>query len=85
MTCLAVWAPIRSAISAGAIATPSRCLDGAAGAIDLDNDVRLLPVVLLSGGNQRRFDPLEDNLFVDILVAMDRVNDSQQFVGVHSS
>ena len=58
--------------------------DGAVGAVDLDDDLRLFSVVFLGGGDQRRLDPLEDDLFVDILIAVDRVDDAKQFVGVHS-
>ncbi len=46
------------------------------GAINHDDDVGFFPVVLLGGGNQGRFDPLEDDLFVDILIAMDRIDDT---------
>ena len=76
---------MRSAISAGSIGTPLwRAADRAVGAVDLDDDFGFFAVVLLGGGDQRRLDALEDDLFVDILIAMDRVDDAKQFVGVHS-
>ena len=40
-------------------------------------------VVLLGGRDERRLDRLEDDFLVDVLVAMDRVDDSQHFVGIH--
>ena len=52
-------------------------------AVDEDFDLLLFAVVLLGGGDQRSFDTLEDDLFVDILVAVDRIHDPQQFAGVH--
>jgi hypothetical protein len=39
--------------------------------------------VLLGGGNKRRFDTLEDDLFVDIFVAMYRVDYTQDFIRIH--
>ena len=48
-----------------------------------DLDVFFFAVVLFGGGDQRRFDALEDDLLVDVLVAVDRVNDPQQFAGIH--
>ena len=59
-------------------------VDGAVGAVDRDDDVRLFSVVFLGGRDQRRLDPLEDDLFVDIFIAVDRVDDAKQLVGVHS-
>jgi len=59
--------------------------DKTVGAVDRDDNLSLLSVVLLGGRNQRGFDALEDDLFVDILIAVDRVDDTKQFVGVHSS
>ena len=57
--------------------------DGAVLAIDGDLDVFLFAVVFFGGGDQRRFDALEDDLLVDVLVAVDRVNDPKQFAGIH--
>ena len=48
-----------------------------------DDDLLLFAVLLLGGGDQRRLDGQEDDLLVDVLVTMDRVDDSQQFIGVH--
>ena len=53
------------------------------GAINLDDDLFVFAEVFLGGGDQRRFDPIEDDLFVDVFVAVDRVNDPKQFAGVH--
>ena len=76
---------MRSAISAGlhrhAVVGAA---DRAVGAVDLDDDLGLFAVVLLGGRNQRRLDALEDDFLVDILVAVDRVDDAKQFVGIHS-
>ena len=52
-------------------------------AIDDDLDVFLFAVVFFGGGDQRRFDALEDDLLGDVLVAVDRVNDPEQFAGIH--
>jgi len=57
--------------------------DRAVLAIDLQHDVLVFPVVLLGGRNQRCLDALEDDLFIDVLFAVDRVYDPQQFAGVH--
>jgi hypothetical protein len=39
---------------------------------------------MLTGGREdRRFDPVEDNLLVDVFIAVQRVNDSENFVTVH--
>ena len=52
-------------------------------AVDLDDDVLVFAVLLLGGRNQRRLDRLEDDFLVDVLVAMDRIDDPQDFIGVH--
>jgi len=52
-------------------------------AVDMDHDVFVFAEVLLGGGDQRRFDALEDDFFIDVFVAVDRVNDPQHFAGVH--
>ena len=53
-------------------------------AIDRYRDILLFAVVLLGGRYQGRFDALEDDFLVDVLVAMDRVDNPQQFGRVHS-
>ena len=82
MTCLAVWAPMRSAISSGIQRhAVVRAADRAVIAIDMDDDVLFFAVVFLGGRDQGRFDAFEDDLLVDVLVAVDRVDDPKQFVG----
>ena len=61
-----------------------RAADRAVFAVDVDDDVFFFAVLLLGGRDQRRLDGAEDDFLVDVLVAMDRVDDSQQFVGIHS-
>jgi hypothetical protein len=39
--------------------------------------------VFFGRGDQGRLDALEDDFLVDVLFAVDRVNDPQQFAGVH--
>ena len=53
-------------------------------AVDVDDDFFFFAVLLLCSRYQGRFNTLEDDFFVDILVAMDRVDDSQYFVWIHS-
>ena len=43
--------------------------------VDLDHDLVVIAVVFPGCGNERRLDRLNDDLFVNVLVAMDRVND----------
>ena len=57
--------------------------DGPVGAVDLHHDLDLFPVVFLGGGNQGRLDPLEDDLFVDIFIAVNCVDYSQDFIRIH--
>ena len=52
-------------------------------AIDLDLDIGFFAKVLLGRGNIRRFDALEDDFFVNILIAVDRVHYPEQFAGIH--
>ena len=84
ITCLAVWAAIRSEISFGgqgnAVVGPG---DAAVLAIDGDHDVLFFAVVLLGGGHQGRFDGLEEDLLVDVLLAVDRIDDPQDFARIH--
>ena len=76
---------MRSAISAGSIGTPLWVprIEPSVRSISTTTSV-FFAVVLLGGGNQRRFDALEDDFLVDILIAVDRIDDPKQFVGVHS-
>ncbi len=58
-------------------------IDGTVFARDADDDIRLLAVLALGRGHQRRFDGLENDLRVNVLVAVKRVDDSQQLVWIH--
>ena len=58
--------------------------DRAVGPVDLNNDFLLFAVVLLGGRDQGRLDAGKDDFFVDVLIAVDRVDDPKQFVGIHS-
>ena len=58
-------------------------VDGARLTVDQDDDVFELSVVFFGSRHQRRLDSLEDDLLVDILIAVDRVDDAKQLVGVH--
>ena len=51
--------------------------------IDLDLDIGFFAEVLLGRGDIRRFDALEDDFLVDILVAVDCVHNPEQFAGIH--
>ena len=53
-------------------------------AIDGDDDFLVFAVLLLGGGDQRRLDGQENDLLVDVLVTMDRVDDPQQLISVHA-
>ena len=86
ITCLAVCAPMRSAISSGSSGTPLWVprIEPSVRSI-LTTMSCFFAVVLLGGGDQRRFDALEDDLLVDILIAVDRVDDPQNLVRIHKS
>jgi hypothetical protein len=60
-----------------------RAGDRTVGAIDTDDDLLVLAVLLIGRGNQRRHDGLEHDLFFNVLVAMNRIDDSQQFARIH--
>src|SRR5262245_61564020 len=51
--------------------------------VDVHDDVSFFAVVLLRSRHQRSLDPLEHDLFVDVLVSMDRIDDSQNLLGIH--
>jgi hypothetical protein len=53
--------------------------------VDLNLERNLFAVVFLCRRQDRLFDPLEHDLLVDILVAMDRIDDAQHFITVHGS
>ncbi len=57
--------------------------DGSGLTIDLDLHVGFFAEVLLGRGDILRFDALEDDLLVDILVAVDCVHNPEQFAGIH--
>ena len=62
-----------------------RAGDRAVFAVDLDFDVGFFAVVLLGGRDEGGFDAFEDDFLVDILVAVNRVDDSQHFVWIHGN
>ena len=82
MTCLAVWAPMRPLISVlvHRLAVV-RAGDVARLAVDGDDDVVLFAVVLLGRRDERRLDRLKDDFLVDVLVAVERVDDAEDFAG----
>ena len=84
MTCLAVWAPMRPTVSSGSSGTPLcvPLIEPSSRSI-VHDDFFFFAVLLLGGRDQRRLDRLKDDLLVDVLVAMDRIDDPQHFVGVH--
>ena len=41
--------------------------------------------MLLGGRDERRLDAFEDDFLVDVLVAVDRIDDPQHFVGIHGN
>jgi hypothetical protein len=55
----------------------------ASDAVDGDRDLRRLTVLPGEGGDEGRFDRLEDDLFVDVFVAMNSIDDSQDFFWLH--
>ncbi len=67
-------------IHGGPVARPG---DRTIGAVDLDNDLLIFAEVLLRRRDQGRLDSLEDDFFIDVFVAVDRVNDPQHFARVH--
>ena len=84
ITCLAVWAPMRPTVSSESSSRPSCvAVNRTVFAVDLHDDVGFFAVVLLGGRDERSLDPLEDDFLVDVLVAMDRIDDSQNFLGIH--
>ena len=52
-------------------------------AVDVDVDLALFAEVLPGRGDDRLFDPFEHDLLVDVLIAMDRIDDSQDLAAVH--
>jgi hypothetical protein len=54
-------------------------------AVDLYNNIGFLAVVFLCGRYERSLDPLENDFLVDVLVTMDRIDDSQNFLGIHGN
>jgi hypothetical protein len=63
------------------LAMPAGDLSG--NAIDQELDIGFFAKMFASSGDQRRLDRTKHDFFVDILVAMQRVNDSQNFTGIH--
>ena len=77
---------MRPTVSSESSTTPFvRRMNRTVFAVDLDDDVGFFAVVLLGGRDERSLDPLEHDLFVDVLIAMDRIDDSQNFLGIHGN
>ncbi len=57
--------------------------DGPILAIDGDHDVLFFAIVTFGGGHQGRFHGLEESLLVDVLLAVDRIDDPQDFARIH--
>ena len=55
----------------------------AAHSVDVDRDIFIFAVLLFRRRYQRSFDRLEDDFLVDVLIAVDRIDDSQNFSCVH--
>ena len=55
----------------------------AGGPVDMDLDLRFLTVVPTCGREDRLFDSFKDNTLVNVLVAVDRVDQSEKFGAVH--
>ena len=59
--------------------------DRAVATVDIQYDLLIFAILFFGGGDERSFDRLKDDLFLDIFVAVDRVDDPQHFAGVHLS
>ena len=64
----------------GAVVRPG---NGTRAAVDRDLHFLFFAVVFFGSGDDRRFDALEDDFLIDILVAVDCIHDAKQFAGVH--
>jgi hypothetical protein len=53
--------------------------------MNMDIDIRLFAVLTSRSRHERRFDRLKDDLGFNVLVAVERIDDSQQLVRIHSS
>ena len=60
-----------------------RAGDRAADAVDADDDILIFAVLFFGGRDQRSFDRLEHDFFIDVLIAMDRIDDAQDFGWIH--
>ena len=59
-------------------------LHDSAGSVNLDDDLRFLAKLASGGRHECSFDRLKDDLRVDVLLAVKRVDDSQQLVRIHN-
>ena len=59
--------------------------DRAVFAVDVNDDVFFLAILFFGGGDERGFDSFEDDLLVDVLIAMDCIDDPQNLVWIHKS
>jgi len=55
----------------------------AIGPVDGDGDLRFFAILPLQCRDESRLDRLEDDLLVDVLVAMNRVDDAEDFFWLH--
>src|SRR5262249_20294149 len=60
-----------------------RARDFARFTIDDDDNIRQLTVVLLCSRDERRFDGLEDDLLVNALLSMERIDDAEHVSRIH--
>ena len=60
------------------------CRNFARLAINLNDNFGLFAVMFFSSGNKCRFDALEDDFLLDVFVAMNGIDDSQHFGGIHN-
>ena len=56
-----------------------RAGDRAVVPVDLQDDFLIFAILLFGGGDEGGFDRLKDDFLLDILIAVDRIHDSQDF------
>ena len=77
---------MRPTVSSESSSTPFvSCMNRTVFAVDIHDDIGFFAVVLLGGRDERSLDPLEHDFLVDVLIAMDRIDDSQNFLGIHGN
>ena len=60
-----------------------RASEATVGPVDRDRDLGGLAILTGERGDERCLDRLKDDLFVDVFVAMDGIDDSQDFFWLH--